>query len=93
MKKNPPIDSLPVEDVATIQTWIDFLEYAPSVVSMTICLSDGETLYTIEKSGSEIIEEETADEYLDRLVKEASPSWKGIDPRGGHRSLRRRHDE
>lgn len=30
--------------------------------------------------GSEMIGEETADEYLDRLVKEASPSWQGIDP-------------
>lgn len=30
--------------------------------------------------GSEMIGEETVDEYLDRLVKEASPSWQGVDP-------------
>ena len=30
--------------------------------------------------GSEPIGEETADEYLDRLVKEAAPAWEGVDP-------------
>jgi hypothetical protein len=30
--------------------------------------------------GSEMIGEETVDEYLDRLVKKASPSWQGVDP-------------
>lgn len=57
MKQNPPIDSLPVEDVEAIQTWIDFLEYAPGVVSITIRLSDGETLYTIEKDAAQNDEE------------------------------------
>lgn len=30
--------------------------------------------------GSEMIGEETVDEYLDRIVKGASPSWQGVDP-------------
>lgn len=49
-EENPPIDSLPVEDVAIVQLWIDFLEFeAPEVVSIIIRLSDGETLYTIKR--------------------------------------------
>lgn len=60
MKQNPPIDSLPVEDVATIQAWIDYLRgesASPDIVSITIRLSDGETLYTIEKDAAQNDEE------------------------------------
>lgn len=33
-----------------------------------------------ERVKAEMTEEETADEYLDRLVKEATPAWQGVDP-------------
>jgi hypothetical protein len=35
---------------------------------------------TIQIFRSEPIGEETADEYPDRLVKEATPAWEGVDP-------------
>lgn len=46
--EQPAIDDLPVEDVAMIQYWIEFLQMSPSVRFMTIRLSDGETLYTVK---------------------------------------------
>lgn len=32
------------------------------------------------EDGFEVTEGQTVDEYLDRLVKKASPSWQGVDP-------------
>lgn len=40
--------------------------------------------------GSEPIDEETVDEYLNRLVKEATPAWEGVDPEKFMDEVRRR---
>lgn len=47
MSKQPPIDSLPVEDVVTIENYKAFLKQSPDVTSISFRLSDGETIYTL----------------------------------------------
>ena len=45
----PAIDDLPIEDVALIEMWREWLERSFRITAITITLSDGATEYTVRR--------------------------------------------